>query len=177
MSLGLLALLLQAPHTLAAGGLINIVAVRVWPAAEYTRVTLESDKRLALKRHFLVETPDRLVIDVGSGAQPQSARAAGQGRPTTLHRRRARGPEPADRGAHRAGPEAARGAADLFAHRSPPTSTAWCLTSTVEGRERPGRRAGACPRSRCQRLRQRLRWAAASSASQPWHTRRPGRKP
>ncbi len=62
-SLGLLALLLQAPHTLAAGSLINIVAVRVWPAAEYTRVTLESDKRLAAK-HFLVETPDRLVIDV-----------------------------------------------------------------------------------------------------------------
>ena len=62
-SLGLLALLLQAPHMLAAGSLINIVAVRVWPAAEYTRVTLESDKRLAAK-HFLVETPDRLVIDV-----------------------------------------------------------------------------------------------------------------
>ncbi|MEO3692485.1 N-acetylmuramoyl-L-alanine amidase [Roseateles sp. DJS-2-20] len=61
--LGLLALLLQAPHTLAAGSLINIVAVRVWPAFDYTRVTLESDKRLAAK-HFLVETPDRLVIDV-----------------------------------------------------------------------------------------------------------------
>ncbi|RQO58804.1 N-acetylmuramoyl-L-alanine amidase [Paucibacter sp. KBW04] len=41
----------------------NIVAVRVWPADEYTRVTLESDKPLAAQ-HFLVEGPDRLVIDI-----------------------------------------------------------------------------------------------------------------
>lgn len=61
--LGLLALLLQAPVTLAAGGRANIVAVRVWPAADYTRVTLESDQPLQA-RHFLVDSPDRLVIDV-----------------------------------------------------------------------------------------------------------------
>ena len=41
----------------------NIVAVRVWPAEAYTRVTLESDRALAAT-HFLVESPDRLVIDV-----------------------------------------------------------------------------------------------------------------
>ncbi|MDC8785283.1 N-acetylmuramoyl-L-alanine amidase [Roseateles koreensis] len=44
-------------------GNINIVAVRVWPADEYTRVTLESDKPL-VAQHFLVEGPDRLVIDI-----------------------------------------------------------------------------------------------------------------
>lgn len=62
-SLGLLALLLQAPHTLAADSQASIVAVRVWPAADYTRVTLESDRPLAAK-HFLVDSPHRLVIDV-----------------------------------------------------------------------------------------------------------------
>ncbi|MFG6413526.1 N-acetylmuramoyl-L-alanine amidase [Roseateles sp. DC23W] len=62
-SLGLLALLLQAPLTLAAGGRASIVAVRVWPAADYTRVTIESDQPLAAK-HFLVDSPHRLVIDV-----------------------------------------------------------------------------------------------------------------
>ena len=41
----------------------SIVAVRVWPASEYTRVTIESDAPLAA-RHFMVGDPDRLVIDV-----------------------------------------------------------------------------------------------------------------
>ncbi|RTL20627.1 MAG: N-acetylmuramoyl-L-alanine amidase [Burkholderiales bacterium] len=62
-SLGLLALLLKAPDTLAASSQATIVAVRVWPAPDYTRVTLESDQPLAAK-HFLVESPHRLVIDI-----------------------------------------------------------------------------------------------------------------
>ena len=65
-TLGTLALLLQAPATLAAPSSpaqATIVAVRVWPAQAYTRVTLESDKPLTT-RHFLVEAPHRLVIDV-----------------------------------------------------------------------------------------------------------------
>ena len=41
----------------------SIVAVRVWPAADYTRVTIESDAPLA-QRHFLAENPNRLVIDI-----------------------------------------------------------------------------------------------------------------
>ncbi|MFM2120196.1 MAG: hypothetical protein RL722_1664, partial [Pseudomonadota bacterium] len=41
----------------------SIVAVRVWPAAEYTRVTLESDTNL-VGQHFLTGEPARLVIDV-----------------------------------------------------------------------------------------------------------------
>ncbi|PTT76588.1 N-acetylmuramoyl-L-alanine amidase, partial [Pelomonas sp. HMWF004] len=65
-TLGLLALLLKAPDTLAAPsspGQASIVAVRVWPALDYTRVTIESDAPLAA-RHFLVDSPHRLVIDV-----------------------------------------------------------------------------------------------------------------
>jgi len=59
-SMGALALLLGT-RELAFGA--SIVAVRVWPAADYTRVTIESDTPLAA-RHSLVENPNRLVIDV-----------------------------------------------------------------------------------------------------------------
>jgi N-acetylmuramoyl-L-alanine amidase len=41
----------------------TLVAVRVWPAAEYTRVTLESDTALSVN-HFLTDNPNRLVIDI-----------------------------------------------------------------------------------------------------------------
>ncbi|MEO7151573.1 MAG: AMIN domain-containing protein, partial [Burkholderiaceae bacterium] len=41
----------------------EIVAVRVWPADEYTRVTVESDARLGV-RHFVAQNPPRLVIDI-----------------------------------------------------------------------------------------------------------------
>lgn len=61
--MGSLALLLQAPTLVRAASAASIVAVRVWPAADYTRVTLESDRPLAAK-HFLVDSPDRLVIDI-----------------------------------------------------------------------------------------------------------------
>ncbi|WP_047195468.1 N-acetylmuramoyl-L-alanine amidase [Caldimonas brevitalea] len=57
---GSVALLLTAPQ-LAFGA--NIVAVRVWPAPDYTRVTLESDTELVAK-HFLIADPDRMVIDI-----------------------------------------------------------------------------------------------------------------
>ncbi|KQU74621.1 MULTISPECIES: N-acetylmuramoyl-L-alanine amidase [unclassified Rhizobacter] len=58
--LGSLVLMLGA-NELAFGA--SIVAVRVWPAADYTRVTLESDSALSIK-HFLAENPNRLVIDI-----------------------------------------------------------------------------------------------------------------
>ncbi len=58
--MGSLALLLGA-REIAWGA--AIVAVRVWPADEYTRVTIESDTALSA-RHFLASAPDRLVIDV-----------------------------------------------------------------------------------------------------------------
>lgn len=40
-----------------------MLAVRVWPAADYTRVTLEHDAPLKFT-HFTVENPDRLVVDI-----------------------------------------------------------------------------------------------------------------
>ena len=57
---GSLVLLLGA-REIAFGA--TIVAVRVWPAAEYTRVTLESDTPLSI-RHFMADNPQRLVIDI-----------------------------------------------------------------------------------------------------------------
>lgn len=41
----------------------QIMAVRVWPADDYTRVTLENDFNLKTT-HFLVKDPNRLVVDV-----------------------------------------------------------------------------------------------------------------
>src|SRR5699024_10940983 len=41
----------------------DIVAVRTWPADEYTRVTLEMDTELRAK-HFTLDGPDRLVVDI-----------------------------------------------------------------------------------------------------------------
>jgi N-acetylmuramoyl-L-alanine amidase len=55
-----LVLLLRAPQ-IAFGA--EIVAVRVWPAADYTRVTIESDASLTAT-HRLLAGPDRLVIDI-----------------------------------------------------------------------------------------------------------------
>ncbi len=41
----------------------QIVAVRVWPAADYTRVTLENDSKLKAT-HFTVKDPHRLVVEI-----------------------------------------------------------------------------------------------------------------
>ena len=41
----------------------GIVGVRVWPAQEYSRVTIESDTALKTA-HFVVDDPDRLVVDI-----------------------------------------------------------------------------------------------------------------
>ncbi|MBP9117726.1 MAG: N-acetylmuramoyl-L-alanine amidase, partial [Methyloversatilis sp.] len=43
--------------------LSSLLAVRVWPALEYTRITLESRAELKFS-HFLVKDPERLVIDL-----------------------------------------------------------------------------------------------------------------
>lgn len=39
------------------------MAVRVWPADDYTRVTLENDTNLKTS-HFIVKNPERLVVDI-----------------------------------------------------------------------------------------------------------------
>ena len=41
----------------------TIVAVRIWPAADYTRVTIESDQPL-VARNFVADNPYRLVVDI-----------------------------------------------------------------------------------------------------------------
>jgi len=58
--MGTLALVLAAPD-IALGA--AIVAVRVWPARDYTRVTIESDQALQA-RHLVTELPYRLVVDI-----------------------------------------------------------------------------------------------------------------
>ncbi len=45
----------------AAAG--SILAVRVWPARDYTRVTLEHDRPISYT-HMLVKDPERLVVDI-----------------------------------------------------------------------------------------------------------------
>lgn len=52
-----------SPLAGAAPRLPSVLAVRLWPAADYTRVTLELDAPLKFS-HFLVENPDRLVVDI-----------------------------------------------------------------------------------------------------------------
>jgi N-acetylmuramoyl-L-alanine amidase len=54
----LLSLIAPAPSFAA-----QILAVRVWPSDEYTRVTLENDSNLKAT-HFLIKDPNRLVVDI-----------------------------------------------------------------------------------------------------------------
>jgi N-acetylmuramoyl-L-alanine amidase len=58
---GLLCFALVAP--VFAQPNIKISATRVWPAAEYTRITLESKLPITFN-HFMVENPERMVIDL-----------------------------------------------------------------------------------------------------------------
>ena len=60
--MGQLALLLGV-HDLAWGA--AIVAVRLWPAKDYTRVTIESDQALQAT-HLLTEAPHRLAVDIAN---------------------------------------------------------------------------------------------------------------
>lgn len=57
---GSLALLLSAHHIARGAG---IVAVRIWPADDYTRVTIESDTVLKTT-HRMVGMPPRLAVDI-----------------------------------------------------------------------------------------------------------------
>ncbi|MEN9671638.1 MAG: hypothetical protein RL018_1915, partial [Pseudomonadota bacterium] len=53
--------LLLGSHQIARGA--GIVAVRVWPAVDYTRITIESDVALKTKQTFIKEPP-RLAVDI-----------------------------------------------------------------------------------------------------------------
>jgi N-acetylmuramoyl-L-alanine amidase len=77
-ALGTTVLLLTAPQLAHGAG---ILAVRVWPARDYTRVTVESDTPLAAT-HTLVEAPPRLVVDIDRLALDAALRElVGQVRP------------------------------------------------------------------------------------------------
>lgn len=57
---GTLLLSVFAPSAARAA---QILAVRVWPAEDYTRVTLENDTNLKTT-HFMVKDPTRMVVDI-----------------------------------------------------------------------------------------------------------------
>ena len=65
---GTLVLLLGAQQ-IARGA--TIVAVRVWPAPEYSRVTIESDGQLSSKQ-IVMTNPPRLAVDIeGHRLEPE----------------------------------------------------------------------------------------------------------
>lgn len=47
----------------ASGAMTSILAVRVWPARDYTRVTLEHEQAVKFTQ-LLLKNPDRLVVDL-----------------------------------------------------------------------------------------------------------------
>ncbi|MDR2031641.1 MAG: N-acetylmuramoyl-L-alanine amidase [Azoarcus sp.] len=53
--------LLASPVGLAAGA--SLLAIRVWPANEYSRITLESLHKLKFS-HLILKDPERLVVDL-----------------------------------------------------------------------------------------------------------------
>ena len=60
MQLGTVVLLLGAQQ-IASGA--TIVAVRVWPSKDYTRLTIESDGEIKTRQFFIAEPP-RLAVDI-----------------------------------------------------------------------------------------------------------------
>jgi N-acetylmuramoyl-L-alanine amidase len=59
----------------------SILAVRVWPADDYTRVTIESDGKLTTKQLF-VTTPPRLAVDIeGVELSPELRELVGRVKP------------------------------------------------------------------------------------------------
>ena len=55
--------LLSFSATSLAEGSPNVIAIRLWPSETYSRLTLETTEKLNYK-HFLLENPNRLVIDL-----------------------------------------------------------------------------------------------------------------
>ena len=61
--LGVASTLLLLPLIPRLAMAARLLAVRTWPAEEYTRVTLELDSELKAE-HFTLETPHRMVVDI-----------------------------------------------------------------------------------------------------------------
>lgn len=60
LQMGSLVLLLGTQH-IARGA--TIVAVRVWPSVDHTRLTIESDTEIKARQFFIPEPP-RLAVDI-----------------------------------------------------------------------------------------------------------------
>jgi N-acetylmuramoyl-L-alanine amidase len=59
----------------------NIVAVRVWPAPEYSRVTIESDRQLSSSQ-IVMANPPRLIVDIaGIDLNPELRELVGKVKP------------------------------------------------------------------------------------------------
>jgi len=58
-----LAATLVVPLVPTASRAAELVAVRLWPAPDYTRLTLELDTALKTE-HFVLDNPDRVVLDI-----------------------------------------------------------------------------------------------------------------
>jgi hypothetical protein len=170
-TMGRLVLLLAAPAgALGANGaaIPTIVAVRVWPARDYTRVTIESDQPLAAS-HLLDQAPHRLVVDL-NGLELNAAlrELVGKVRPD----------DPYIAGV-RVGqylPRVVRLVVDLKQPVRPeqftlapvgPTSTAWCLTFFRHAGSRPA--AGADPRQGSRRAARRHRGAGRAGRADRAH--------
>jgi len=77
--LGSSLVLTLGPHQLAWGA--SIVAVRLWPAPDYTRITIESDAALQATPHFLADPP-RVALDLeGIELAPMLQQLTGKVRP------------------------------------------------------------------------------------------------
>ena len=60
---GGIVLTLGATHLAHGATVATIITVRIWPAPEYSRVTIESDAALQTKQLF-VPNPPRLAVDI-----------------------------------------------------------------------------------------------------------------
>ena len=56
-------LILLVLRSATAGPLVNVTATRVWPAADYTRMTIEASSEISQKM-MVLKDPDRLVLDL-----------------------------------------------------------------------------------------------------------------
>ena len=121
--------LLLGTQQIARGA--TIVAVRVWPAPEYSRVTIESDAKLS-STQVVLTNPPRLAVDIeGLDLSPELRELVAKVRADDPFIAGIRAsPACAGRGANGGRPEAARRAPGLHAAcRWPPTSTGWCSIS------------------------------------------------
>ncbi len=100
--------------------------MRVWPADDYTRVTLENDSDLKAT-HFLVPDPHRLVVDIeGLDLNPTLKSLVAKIQSNDPYIKQVRvGQNRPERGAAGVRPEGRSQAAGVHAaRRSAPTSTA-----------------------------------------------------